>query len=57
MNRETARKKAQALVAQMTVGFIDKATGHFHDLRRVDGQKELDEFCESIGVSDIKTIY
>lgn len=42
---------------EMTVGFIDKATGRFHDLRRVDGQKELEAFCESIGVKDIKTIY
>ena len=42
---------------EMTVGFIDKATGHFHDLRRVDGQKELEAFCESIGIKTIKTIY
>ena len=42
---------------EMTVGFIDKRTGQFHDLRRVDGQKELDEFLRSIGAKAIKTIY
>ena len=42
---------------EMTVGFIDRKTGKFQDLRRVDGQKELDEFCKGIGATEIKTIY
>ena len=42
---------------EMTVGFIDKRTGQFHDLRRVDGQKELDEFRQSVGAAEIRTIY
>ena len=44
---------------EMTAGFIDKKTGHFTDLMRVDGQRGLAEFCREIGVApeDVKTIY
>ncbi|MBR6889557.1 MAG: aspartate dehydrogenase [Clostridia bacterium] len=42
---------------EMTVGFIDRRTGQFHDLRRVDGQKELEEFRQSVGAAEIRTIY
>ena len=41
---------------EMTVGFIDKATGKFTDLMCVD-QKGLETFMHDIGVEDIKTIY
>ena len=42
---------------EMTVGFIDRATGKFTDLMRVDGQKELEDFMKRIGADEIKTIY
>ncbi len=42
---------------EMTVGFIDRRTGKFTDLMRVDGQYELDAFMKSIGASEYKTIY
>ena len=42
---------------EMTVGFIDRATGRFTDLMRVDSQKELDDFMKRIGADEIKTIY
>ena len=42
---------------EMTVGFIDRRTGKFTDLMRVDGQHELDEFMRSIGADEYKTIY
>ena len=42
---------------EMTVGFIDRATGKFTDLMRVDDQRELDRFMESIGAKEYKTIY
>ena len=42
---------------EMTVGFIDKATGKFTDLMRVDGQRELEAFMKRIGADEIKTIY
>ncbi|MBQ8111192.1 MAG: hypothetical protein IJ124_13625, partial [Clostridia bacterium] len=42
---------------EMTVGFIDKATGRFTDLMRVDGQQGLDAFMKDIGATEIRTIY
>ena len=44
---------------EMTVGFIDRATGKFTDLMRVDDRKGLEDFCASVGADpdDIKTIY
>ena len=44
---------------EMTVGFIDRKTGKFLDLMKVDGERGLAEFCESIGIKpeDIRTIY
>ena len=41
---------------EMTVGFIDKATGKFTDLMCVD-QKGLEAFMREIGVEEVKTIY
>ena len=41
---------------EMTVGFIDKATGKFHDYMLVDSQG-LEEFCRRVGRKEIRTIY
>ena len=41
---------------EMTVGFIDKATGKFHDLMMVDHQG-LADFCRQVGAEEIRTIY
>ena len=41
---------------EMTVGFIDKATGKFHDYMLVDSQG-LEEFCHRVGCKEIRTIY
>lgn len=42
---------------EMTVGFIEKETGRFRDFMKVNGPKELEEFCRSLGVKEIRTIY
>ena len=42
---------------EMTVGFIDKQTGRFTDLMRVDGQRGLEAFMREIGAKEIKEIY
>ena len=42
---------------EMTVGFIDRKTGKFKDLMRVDGRAGLEDFMKRVGVEDIKTIY
>ena len=41
---------------EMTVGFIDKASGKFTDLMCVDA-KGLEAFMREIGVEEVKTIY
>lgn len=41
---------------EMTVGFLEKKTGKFHELMRVDRQG-LEDFCRQCGVQTIKTIY
>ena len=42
---------------EMTVGFIDRATGRFFDYMKADDQKALEDFMERVGVDEIKTIY
>ena len=42
---------------EMTVGFVDKETGKFHDVRFVKSQAELEEFMHEIGAMSWKTIY
>ena len=42
---------------EMTVGFVDRRTGKFQDVMRVDGRQGLEEFCRSLGVEEIRTIY
>lgn len=41
---------------EMTVGFIDKASGKFHDLMLVDSQG-LKDFRRQVGADEIRTIY
>ncbi|MBP3655159.1 MAG: aspartate dehydrogenase [Clostridia bacterium] len=42
---------------EMTAGFIDKQTGQFTDVMRLDGQKGLDAFCRSVGTDEVRIIY
>lgn len=42
---------------EMTVGFLDRDTGKFHEYMLVRSRGELEDFCRSLGVTDIKTIY
>ena len=44
---------------EMTAGYIDRATGKFHEVMRVDGRAGLEAFCAEIGArpEDVKTIY
>lgn len=41
---------------EMTVGYIDKATGKFHDLMMVDRQG-LEDFKRQAGVETLREIY
>ena len=44
---------------EMTVGFVDRQTGKFHDVMMAANQRELDDFLKQIGArpEDLKTIY
>ena len=42
---------------EMTVGFVDKATGKFRELYCARSQAELEDFCRRTGVEELKTIY
>ena len=42
---------------EMTVGYVDKSGGKFHELRLVRSRAELEAFCREIGVTEIRTIY
>lgn len=44
---------------EMTVGFIDRATGKFQDYLLAPDQAVLEQFCRDVGIApeDIKTIY
>ena len=54
--QEAAVRKS-ICTGEMTVGLIDRATGKFTDLMRVEGQKELEAFMKRIGASEYRTIY
>ncbi|MBP5186244.1 MAG: hypothetical protein J6040_04230 [Clostridiales bacterium] len=42
-----------------TVGFVDKTSGHYRDIRKVTTQVEIETFCEETGTDpkSIRTIY
>lgn len=42
---------------EMTAGFIDKNTGKFTDLMRLDGKAGLEQFKRDTGTEEIKEIY
>lgn len=42
---------------EMTVGFVDKATGRFRELYCAHSQAELEEFQRRVGGAELKTIY
>ena len=49
--------RASICTGEMTVGFVDKATGKFHDLMLVRSQRELEDFKKAVGVAELKTVY
>jgi len=44
---------------EITVGYIDRATGKFHDLQMVPDQRALEEYLKERGADPaaVKTIY
>ena len=56
LNTQEPAVRRSICTGEMTVGYIDKATGKFHDLMMVDSQG-LEEFRQQVGVDEIRTIY
>lgn len=44
---------------EMTLGFLDRETGKFHDYMLARSPAELEEFCAAAGIApeELKTIY
>ena len=44
---------------ELTAGFIDRDTGKFIELMRLDGRRGMEDFCQQVGVGveKMKVIY
>lgn len=51
--------KKSICTGEATVGFVDKNTGHYRDIRKVTSPVEIEAFCEEVGIDPqtIRTIY
>lgn len=54
--RQEPAVRRSICTGEMTAGFVDKDTGKFHELMRVD-QAGLEEFKRQTGADKLKTIY
>ena len=57
--REEPVVKKSICTGEATVGFVDKNTGKYRDVRKVTTPAEIEAFCKEAGLSDtkIRTIY
>lgn len=57
--RQRPAVRRSVCTGEMTAGFIDRETGKFQDIMRVDGRAGLEAFCRAIGVApeEVETIY
>lgn len=42
---------------EMTVGFVEIATGKFHDVRLVSNEAEVEEFRKQTGCEKLRVVY
>ena len=51
--------KKSICTGEATVGFVDKNTGHYRDIRKVTSPLEIEAFCEEVGIDPhtLRTIY
>ncbi len=51
--------KKSICTGEATVGFVNRATGRYRDIRKVTTPTEIEFFCQEVGIKDgkIKTIY
>ena len=55
--RQEPAVRRSICTGEMTVGFLDRDTGKFHEYMLVRTREELEEFRRAAGVTDIRTIY
>ncbi|MBR3032639.1 MAG: aspartate dehydrogenase [Clostridiales bacterium] len=58
-SKEEPVVKKSICTGETTVGFADRATGHFRDVSKVTSLSEIREFCERTETDPVKirTIY
>ncbi|MBR5418271.1 MAG: aspartate dehydrogenase [Clostridiales bacterium] len=51
--------KKSICTGEATVGFVDKNTGRYRDIRKVSSPVEIEAFCEEVEIDPktIRTIY
>ena len=51
--------RSSICTGEMTLGFVDRDTGRFHEYLLARGQSELEQFCRDTGIeiTEIKRIY
>ena len=59
LSKEEPVVKKSICTGEATVGFVDKNTGHYRDIRKVTSPLEIEAFCEEVGIDPktIRTIY
>lgn len=55
--RQEPAVRRSICTGEMTVGFVDRDTGRFHDYRLVSSPKELEDFRKAVGVEELKVVY
>lgn len=57
--RQEPAVRRSICTGEMTGGFIERGTGKFQDYLLLKGDRELRDFCESVGVEPeaLKTVY
>ena len=58
-SKEEPVVKKSICTGEATVGFVDKNTGRYRDIRKVTSPVEIEAFCEEVGIDSktIRTIY
>ena len=57
--RQQPAVRQSICTGELTAGFIDRATGRFTELMRLDGRKGMEDFCQQVGVEvdEMKVFY
>ena len=55
--RQEPAVRRSICTGEMTVGFVDRDTGRFHDYGLVSSPKELEDFRKAVGVEELKVVY